>query len=224
MADFPGREKWEAKLARELARVGRQELDAAMAELGDNPDATRLPPGFWDKYKNAYLAALRPSLQQIYIEAVGGLLEGSPVAVGWARANTVAADWAERYGFDLVRGLTDNTRSALQKQVSLFQSTPGMTLAQLRDSLAPTFGPVRAGMIATTEVTRSSAQGEAGTVRLLKEQGIDMIAKWNTNNDERVCPICGPRNQKKQGDGWTELPPAHPRCRCWPSWSFVRNK
>ena len=51
----------------------------------------------------------------------------------------------------------------------------------------------------------------------LAAQGIEMIEVWNTNNDELVCDICEPLNQKEKGDGWDESdgPPAHVRCRCW---------
>jgi len=43
------------------------------------------------------------------------------------------------------------------------------------------------------------------------------VEVWQTRNDEIVCPICGPRHGKEEGDGWTkdDGPPAHPRCRCW---------
>lgn len=39
--------------------------------------------------------------------------------------------------------------------------------------------------------------------------------QWHTQEDERVCPICGPRDlvEYRQGEG--PQPPAHQNCRCW---------
>jgi ribosomal protein S2 len=91
----------------------------------------------------------------------------------------------------------------------------------LKDSLSSLFGPVRAEIIAITEVTRAAVEGERAMVAEVAKQGIQMVAVWNTNNDEIVCPICAPLNQKKQGEAWTFPPPAHPRCRCWLNHDFV---
>jgi hypothetical protein len=70
-------------------------------------------------------------------------------------------------------------------------------------------------MIAVTEVTRASVEGERAQVRELAAQGVVLVATWQTANDELVCPVCGPRNGRREGDGWDSPPPAHPRCRCW---------
>lgn len=44
------------------------------------------------------------------------------------------------------------------------------------------------------------------------------IAIWQTQEDERVCPVCGPLHDRR-ADSWAsqfpEGPPAHPRCRCF---------
>jgi len=50
----------------------------------------------------------------------------------------------------------------------------------------------------------------------LAAEGVTMIESWVTQRDERVCPICYPRDGKVLGDGWTRIdgPPAHIRCRC----------
>jgi SPP1 gp7 family putative phage head morphogenesis protein len=39
--------------------------------------------------------------------------------------------------------------------------------------------------------------------------------RWLTKNDEKVCPICGPRqNEIYPVDIMEEIFPAHPNCRC----------
>ena len=66
-------------------------------------------------------------------------------------------------------------------------------------------------------MTRAATEGERGIVDELGKMGITMAEFWATENDDLVCTICGPRNEKKEGDGWTRAdgPPAHPKCRCW---------
>jgi hypothetical protein len=49
-----------------------------------------------------------------------------------------------------------------------------------------------------------------------------MVPIWQTSNDERVCPICGPKHGKEITDG--KFPPAHPRCRCWVTYEFPEGE
>ena len=75
----------------------------------------------------------------------------------------------------------------------------------------------RARQLAVTEVTRAFAEGNMAAWRAA---GVIEKRRWNTNNDELVCPVCGPLAGQVRGlddefgDG-IPLPPAHPRCRCW---------
>jgi hypothetical protein len=80
--------------------------------------------------------------------------------------------------------------------------------------------PIRAEMIAVTEVTRAASQGEQAIARELARAGIVMTPIWNTNQDDIVCPLCGPKNGKEIEDG--QFPPRHPRCRCWVSYELPK--
>jgi len=50
-----------------------------------------------------------------------------------------------------------------------------------------------------------------------------VIKQWWTNNDDRVCPICGPLHEEVVDidENFVSLgveyqqPPAHVFCRCW---------
>jgi hypothetical protein len=98
----------------------------------------------------------------------------------------------------------------------------GWNLGQLRTDLERYYSPVRAEMIAVTETTRAAVEGERALVEALqKESGIGMAPIWQTSNDERVCPICGPKHGKHITDG--QYPPAHPRCRCWVTYEFAES-
>lgn len=161
------------------------------------------------------------------------LLRANPaIGVDWALVNEAASEWSRRYTYDLVRGITDHTREALQRAVGDFFEE-GLTRGDLEGRLSSLFGPVRAEMIAVTEVTRAAAEGQQGLVSEVAAQGIEMVDAWSTRNDELVCPICGPlhgRDADGYGPGRTpywihplsgqryEKPPAHPRCRCSDEW------
>lgn len=141
----------------------------------------------------------------------------------WEMANNAAAEWALRYGYELVTGLLSTTRQRLQVEIAEYVRN-SETIGQLmkRLSAGGVFGEDRAMMIAVTEVTRAFAEGN---IQAWKASGVIEKVRWNTNNDEIVaeCPICFPMNGKvtEIGKGW-EHPdrgaisiPAHPRCRCW---------
>jgi hypothetical protein len=140
----------------------------------------------------------------------------TPIGVDWALVNQHAINWAHDYTFELVGGLTDTTRDAVSTSVMDYFEL-GQTMGELEDRLAGVFGAVRAELVATTEITRAAAEGERALAREIANAGIAMVEIWNTSNDELVCPICEPLNQKVKGDGWDEGdgPPAHPRCRCF---------
>lgn len=68
--------------------------------------------------------------------------------------------------------------------------------------------------------------------REMREQFPDVrvVKKWYTNEDDRVCDICGPLGDGdwipidegfgvEEGEAGLMEPPAHPNCRCWISTS-----
>lgn len=136
----------------------------------------------------------------------------------WDLANNAAAEWASRYGYELVRGLLGTTRDWLQVQIAEYvrnSETIGQLIARIREGSG--YSATRANMIAVTEVTRAFA---AGNLAAWQASGVIEKRRWNTNNDELVCPVCGPLAgqvvglDEEFGDG-IDGPPAHPRCRCW---------
>jgi hypothetical protein len=211
---------WEADLGKELARLLRAQMGGLLEELGDPPNINNVSPSFWRESGEELQAALSRNFQGIYISAAQQILDAQPIGVDWGIVNQNAANWARRYSFDLVTGITDTTRRAISDAVTAFFERQ-QTIWDLRAVLSEIYGPVRADMIAATEVTRAAVQGELGIVDELRGQGVQMIGIWRTSEDELVCPLCGPLADKEEGDGWNEPPPRHPRCRCWLSHEFV---
>lgn len=212
MTDLPNRDELERKLAKAMGREFADEFRELMDALGDPPDPGNLPPDFWDGKRAR--GVLEPLLQGTFLIAAEELMMELSIGIEWGLINQRAIEWVRPYAFDLVRGINDTTRGVLQSALQTFYQDK-LTKDQLAQLLTPTFGPVRAEMIAITETTRAGVEGERELVRQIQaaNQNIKMIPIWQTANDDLVCPICGPRHGKPIEDGY--YPPAHPRCRCW---------
>lgn len=220
MGEFANRADWESRLQRALEKLQKQQLQRLLESLGDPPNLANLHPDFWNEFSTEYREALYPLLEGIFLDGAAQRLDASTIGVDWDLVNEAAARWARQYTFDLVSGITDHSQQALREKVGGYWETP-TSLGALTDSLAQLFGPVRAEMIAITETTRAAVNGQIELVHQLGAQGVEMVAVWQTNNDDIVCPLCGPRNQQRQFTNWSEPPPAHPRCRCWIDFEFA---
>ncbi len=173
----------------------------------------------YSKLAAALLAALMPQLSEIASEAAMNIAAETGIEMDPASVSAMASNWAQSYGYDLVAGLTDTTRASLQKTLSQYIANPSMDMEQLKRLLEPTFGKIRADMIASTETTRAfSAAMDLYRGMLEKSYpGLKISEEWLTHRDERVCPICGALDGQPRAV-WEQQfpggPPAHPRCRC----------
>lgn len=137
--------------------------------------------------------------------------------------NKEAEQAAREYVYDLIKDLTATARETLQTVLADFVTTPGMTIGDVIERLP--FSEERARLIATTEITRAYATGQAAAGETLKEQFPDVrvVKTWWTNNDDQVCPICSPLqgvtvDEDEEFDNEFDGPPSHPGCRCWISY------
>ena len=212
MSDILNRDELERRLARQLGKLNRVHLARLIEYLGDPPRVENVPMSFWDEAGIEQASVLGPFLEDTYVQQSLELMNSQPIGVDWAVVNQNAVDWARDYTFNLVRGINDHSRMALQSTVSAYYER-GQTTGELVSRLSGIWSPTRAEMIAVTEITRAASEGERAMVRELNKQGVQMVPIWQTNNDSLVCPICGERHGKEITDGM--YPPAHPRCRCW---------
>lgn len=224
MSDVANRDRTEAALARELAKISAPALRKLLAALGQPPSLNNVPDSFWANYSADLRAVLETTLQDIYTAQVHTMATEHDItaSVNWNLVNKDAADWARAYSYELVKGITDTTTTALQDIISkaIEQAQP---LSEIQANIEPLFGADRAATIATTELTRAASESEASVVSQMAEQGVVMRAIWLSRNDEITCPICGDDglngivadadNQFQSRDGDTyDLPPAHPNC------------
>ncbi|MBE0690070.1 MAG: hypothetical protein IH587_08120 [Anaerolineae bacterium] len=220
MPDIDDRLRRERRIVRALGGASDEALTLIMEALGDDIDISRVTPEIWAEIQRRFSGVLLPELEQLFIDQALRLMDEVRVGIEWDVINTRAQTWARTYTFDLVKGINDNSRTALQQYVSNFFES-GVTKGDLEDQIARLYGPVRGDMIATTEVTRASVQGELAYGEELTKLGLNLVPIWQSRNDSAVCPICAPLNQVKQGDGWTIPPPAHVNCRCFLTYEVI---
>ena len=213
----------ERKLARVITSNQRAELDKLLRLLGDPPDLSRVNDEYWQNASRSLQSAIEPVLVETFVQQAAAMLDTISIGVDWTLINTNAVRWASQYTYDLVHGITDVSRRALQEIIPRFY-TDGWSMGDLYNALESTYGKVRAEMIAVTETTRASVEGERAIMDALnRESGVQMVPIWQTSNDEasHKCPLCGPRHGKPIQDNM--FPPAHPRCRCWVIYDYADN-
>jgi HK97 family phage portal protein len=166
------------------------------------------------KFERDLLNTVPQSLLNVAVDAAVAQMI---TANGWANVEAAydfAARWADTYGFELVTEITENSAKKIREALEAAKRNdwPRETLVE---RLKKVFGAQRAEMIATTEITRAYSEGTEIARQILADAGVQRVHVWRTAADELVCDICGPRNGRRQGDGWDQLPPAHVNCRCW---------
>ena len=237
MPDIPDRDDLEREYARAVSRLLKKLAGDLLETLGDPPNLDNLNNEFWDARTKEALSILLPFGENIFLAAAQRMMASNPAGVDWDLVNEAAVDWASKYTFDLVRDIRAKDMIYLQKMVSAYYRE-GQNRGQLEERIRRRYGPVRAEMIAVTEITRAAALGEFQSITELWKSGIHMIATWQTNADELVCPICRPLNGRKADryDAVTGQPywrhpetgieysinPPHPRDRCWRNYELPK--
>lgn len=215
MPDLPNRDELERALIRELSRADVTTRRQILELLGDPPTLANLTPAVWGEIAERYSGVIQPTLERVFIQASEFFVADVGLAVADGIVQSRAGTWAAQYGGNLVQNLNTTSRREIGRLVNdYFQE--GQTVRELSENIQRiVYNPNRAKLIAQTEITRANVEAE---VQMVQELGNTLAARWVTNRDDLVCPICGPRDATMQGDGWFDNPPAHPGCRCWVVW------
>lgn len=220
MPDVDGRTGRERRIVRALGGAADGALTLIMDALGNDIQIDQVTPDIWDEIARRFSGALLPELEQLFIDQALRLMSEVNVGIEWDVLNTRAQTWARNYTFELVKDINDNSRTLLQRYVSNFFEQ-GVSKGDLEQQIARLYGPVRGEMIAVTEVTRASVQGELAYGEELRAMGLNLVPIWQTRNDGVVCLLCEPLNGRAQGDGWTIPPPIHVNDRCWLTYEVI---
>jgi SPP1 gp7 family putative phage head morphogenesis protein len=216
-------------------------LPAGTTEANITPElATLRLVGAWGKVRDELVrmltdAALMGARFAFYYNT-GELQANEPTLTSsWDTVNEEVLRYVLGDAFQMGGGIADELTQQLlatsERQIKMAIAEwvrNGQPLAALVNVLETTaLSRNRAELIATTEVTRAYAE----VARLTWAQGgVIQSMRWQTANDDDVCPICRPLNQQvvavvggsfaavdEDGNeiGRVPRPPAHPRCRCW---------
>lgn len=187
-------------------------LEQLKRQRDDVLSAAMFNPGYWDREYEIMAAAFAPALAEIM---TGGIQFATPERFipNVAELFENQRFYAEQHAAALIRNINTVTE---EKVNALIQQSivEGWDIPTLTDNLGEWFSEMRARRIAISETTDAFMGGAELSLNSLRGQGLNMVARWLTANDDRVCQICAPRHLKLQGDGWTDMRKAHVGCRC----------
>jgi hypothetical protein len=148
------------------------------------------------------------------------------LGLDYTLTNVEAAAWARAHAGLLIKGINKTTVEAVRKGLTMFVETPGFTIRDFMDLLP--FDEKRSLRVAVTEITNAYAEGQKIAAETAAKQfpDVPMYKQWFTNNDDRVCDICGPLNGQEVPKDQPfvsrgmefDKPAAHVHCRCWVSY------
>lgn len=188
------------RLKRIMARVFARQADKVRQYLEITTGRKQAPPdltdwlddnlgGEWDDEDMAELVMMLTEARQGGVRLFGKQVK---LPIDWTLTNAEAATAARKYAYDLVRNIDKTTREAIRQAVVNFVETPGMTIGDAMAAMP--FDEARALRVAVTEITRAYAAGQQAAGDALKEEfpDVEIVKRWYTNEDDRVCELCGP--------------------------------
>lgn len=140
--------------------------------------------------------------------------------------NQQVINYFDDYSKLLISSVDDYTKRWLAKQIQdgLKEGLTPFEIQQKITRLGREFSAIRAERITLTETARAMTTVE---IEAASRAGVTEII-WQTSQDERVCPICGPMEGKQARiggffAGGYDQPPAHVSCRCYIKEVLPRN-
>jgi len=193
-------EEFKKRIVRSLTKVAKKRTPNQ--ELEDIITAKD-----WEAFENWLAKQLAP----IYKD--GALVAAAQMKVTTNLSNEEAVKWAAERAGELITQISETTREEIRVKVAQ-ASAEGWSTDELADELTDSWGfdPSRAEMIARTE---SAFADIAGNRALYEASGMVSKVEW-IMADADVCDICEELDGKIMGVDIdkSELPPAHPNCRC----------
>lgn len=177
---------------------------------------TPFDSSYWDDEADTLYQELLPIMLTILASGMDGGIEALPnniqPLVNPTMFNQAAFNYAQQYRYNQIKGITDTTRQQVQSTLAEWIKS-GQSLDVLEQQISVIFGDARAAAIAATEVTRIFAEANA---LAWKSTGFVDKVRFNTAEDDRVCPYCSPLDGNEYDvDDYGHKPPIHVNCRCF---------
>jgi len=214
------RDELERRTERSIQKIDRKYLAILEASGGF------LPATYWQDYeaelRQAIASPMRTQIEQSFSNYSDYIdfIDKSGAISDIDTAMTRAID-------EVARGVSANSRAQYEALIN-----QGISHDEVVERMALRFSSGHSQQVAITELTRAEGHFSDALSSRLNEQGVDTQIRWETSEDERVCPICNPLDHKlRQEGGWPtksgmmiERPPAHPNCRCKTVVEITRRK
>ena len=216
----PNRER-KARFDRQMAALLKQHFDQQRADVSRYlEDGGRLPLPDYLLQDTAIQAEITKLLLAAAKDGIINVTTQTGLGFDNTLTNKDAARWASQYAGELIKGVDKTSLDVVRSAIADFADKPGFTIGDVINQLP--YDQARAERIAVTEITRAYAESnQIAGEQIAKEFGdVPVVKVWFTNNDDRVCPVCGPLNGKEvdikaEFTSGISNPPAHPNCRCW---------
>lgn len=186
------------------------QLKRLRAALKDGQPSATIPAALGSAAQELRRAVL-PFYQTTASLAAESAMRQLAIGVDWDLVNDAVLTLAKDEAARLAEQVSDTTKAQAAKIVADWIETGG-TLDELAESLERLYPEPRAKMIAATEVTRLYA---AGNRAAWQASGVVKAVEIRTAEDDKVCPICGPKADTQVALDSADVPPFHVRCRCW---------
>lgn len=178
-------------------------------------DIDPLTPDFWNHEREILYEILFPLISAATLsgaafafEELAGMVT---LGIGFDVVNDAVIRWSAAHTTEVVNQITKTSMAAFIDKFDPWLNS-GKHLDSLIEDLTPFYGPVRAEMVAVTEVTRAFALGNMATWRA---SGVVKGFNWMTAEDDRVCVICSGQADGNPYGMDADTPPLHVRDRCW---------
>ena len=215
------RRKDERKLEKNLAKFLEGQLARILTYIRTH-DIKGIQPSFWEDEFRKLWEALGEDFIGILLHGVSGginILPGSGTGypIDEDKINMSLVRWARRYRDKWLYKIEETSREYIEGKITdwLLSGDPlSVLIKTLQKDQGGMFSKIRASRIAVTETTRLHAMGNQ---MAWEEAGDVKEWRWNSAQDELVCPICraGVAGSPYPLAQLSEKLPAHVNCRCY---------
>lgn len=167
----------------------------------------------YQKLQALLITAIIPFLARAARDRALQIQNAFELHVDQAQLDAEIEAWAREYATALSLELVATTRGLVE------QAATAPSPEEFNSLMNRACGEERAELIAVTEITLAVSAGLTLLNALYRRiYQVQVEERWFTQQDERVCPICGPLHgttRETWGTRFPDGPPAHPRCRCY---------
>ena len=238
MSELANRMGVEADFARRLSRLTSRQRRELREMLGNPPDIRNVSEADWNRWEEERRRELALILLAIILAALNQHAE-ELLPAGQQPSDETRT---QAYRQALLRAqaiAADSARSSIQSAKEIVIASGELirtgTAADIEGVLASALGPDRDAVTAATTTTLAQTEGTNATAIVIEPAGYNLVTRWITEKDGKVCPVCRPLHGKVP-DLWGLVldnlvapggvrasaevvknggPPAHPNCRCY---------